>query len=450
MSDMSKEEAATPMDPSTAALPTARRQQVCLWLTPKIFRRLAEPAARVAEFFDHYAAWIDAVDELVLVVCAGNGDHVLNYRGSAGYDDAFDWARYNSYGGSQADPHAHNLDWLRRVREGGELSGNPFCAGPMFILSEEKLTYRLLADIYAALRAEAARRGITMRLLEYLEPGPEFCAATWKTERHPEAAPGAADAGGTMAPGVIDVCSVLSADPREYAAYPGGIASGTVTGDFVAAQAAAFVEGFGLDGIFLGNQFGLLGFWHPDNAPEPTADRRAGISRFFRALREQFGERLVYWMDSYWPAETEITAWAMDPENYLLLDAVMCCNFAVLVEPGRIVPNLVGKSRIRDEAAARGLAAPKILYSVDFVDPWYAYLSFLDHKLIYAFQREVYLEYGGRLDGVAFFANDTFGHFVPPGPLDSTLKQVRSGLARERGVDPRENSVCHDLGCTGG
>lgn len=401
-----------------------RRQQICLWLTPKIFPRLSDPAPRVAEFFDHYAAWIDAGDELVLVFCAGNGDHVLNYRGAAGDAEAFDWARYNSYGGPHADAHAHNLDWLRRVREGGEVSGNPFCAGPMFILSEEKLTYRLLGGIYVALRAEAARRGIVMKLLEYLEPGPEFCGATWKTERHPEAALGKADAGGTMAIGVIDVCSMLDADDRDYAAFPDGIAQDTVTGDFVAAQAAAFVEGFELDGIFLGNQFGLLGFWHPDHALEPTAQRRAGITRFFRALRSAFDDRLVYWMDSYWPAEVEGAAWAMDAENYLLLDAVMCSNFAVLVEPGQIAPNLTGKCRIRDRAEADGLRAPKILYSMDFVDPWYAYRSFLDHKLIYSYQRDTYRKHAAELDGIAFFANDTFGHYIPRAPLDSTLAVV--------------------------
>jgi len=50
----------------------------------------------------------------------------------------------------------------------------------------------------------------------------------------------------------------LHPDDHIYAAYPDGI------GDFVAAQTAAFVEDFGLDGILLGNKFGLLGFWHSD------------------------------------------------------------------------------------------------------------------------------------------------------------------------------------------
>jgi hypothetical protein len=118
----------------------------------------------------------------------------------------------------------------------------------------------------------------------------------------------------------------------------------------------------------------------------------------------------------------------MGPENYLLLDAVLCSNFAVLVEPGQIVPNFVSKCRIRAEAEVRGQHAPKILYSVDFGDPWYAYRSFLDHKLIYAYQREIYRQYAARLDGIAFFANDTFGHYIPHAPLDSTLAVQRLAL----------------------
>ena len=39
-------------DHQRPATVVARPQQVCLWLTPKIFRRLADPAPRVAEFFD--------------------------------------------------------------------------------------------------------------------------------------------------------------------------------------------------------------------------------------------------------------------------------------------------------------------------------------------------------------------------------------------------------------
>jgi hypothetical protein len=192
------------------------------------------------------------------------------------------------------------------------------------------MTYRKLAGIYAAFREEAKRRGINFKLLEYLEPGPEMCQCVWKTQRHPEGSQGSADAGGTVVQGVIDVCSTLSADRERYAAFPEGVAKGMITGDFVAAQTDAFTRDFGLDGVFLGNQFGLTGFWHPRNAPPATAERREGIARFFSKLRQAMGQRRVYWMDTYWPADVEMDKWAMSEANYEQLDAVMVSNFAVI------------------------------------------------------------------------------------------------------------------------
>lgn len=411
----------------TAPPTVASAREVCLWLTPKVFADLAAPAAEAETFFDHYAAWVGRGDTLTLNFCAGNGDHILNYRGLDSWGDQFDWARYNCYAGADVGHHAHNKNWLERVREGGERSFNPYSAGPMFVLSEQTLSYELLAGIYAALRSAAERRGIRLVLLEYLEPGPEFCASVWKTELHPEGARGSADAGGTIATGVIDVTSTLHADSRRYAAYPDGIPADAITGDVVAAQTAAFVRDFGLDGVFLGNQFGLLGFWHPDNAPEPTTQRRAGITRFFRRMRAAMPDTLIYWMDSYWPASVEDSAWAMSPENYYQLDAIMVCTFAVLVERSQIEPNLRSRFALRGTEVA-GRPAPRVLFSVDFVDPWYWYRTYLDDRRTFLFQQEMYAKLGHEAEGITFFANDTFGHFVRSAPLEETRIAVLDAL----------------------
>jgi hypothetical protein len=176
-----------------------------------------------------------------------------------------------------------------------------------------------------------------------------------------------------------------------------------------------------LDGVFLGNQFGLIGFWDPKNAPELSPARRDGIARFFHGLRQAMGERLVYWMDSYWPAEVEMAAWGMEPKNYAMLDAVMCCNFAVLVKPDQIVPNLESKLRLREQ-----FGKPDVLFSLDFVDPWYWYRVYHDEGLrdVFALQHEIYRGHGARCQGASFFANDTFGHWVLPQPLNQTLAVV--------------------------
>ncbi|MGP3979628.1 hypothetical protein [Streptomyces sp. KR80] len=407
------------------------RLEACLWLTPKIFDDLAVPELAIEEFFDHHADWC-ASRHLTVVFCAGNGDHILNYAGDR--DEGFDWARYNCYApaphgnGPAALARAHNADWLERVREGGERSFNPYSAGPMFTLSEQPMDYRLLAGAYDAVRRTAARRGLDVTLLEYLEPGPEFCRSEWKTERHPEVSSAAADAGGHMVPGVIDVTLPLAADDRTYRAFAGGISGGLLAGDFVAAQAAAFTEDFGLDGVLLGNQFGLVGFWHPDNAPELTHDRARDIEGFFVSMRKEMNDRLVYWMDTYWRTDVERSVWGMTDTCYAALDAVLVSDFAVLVERSEIVPNLRSKAALRKP----GEAGPRVLLGLDFVDPWYWYRTHLDDRRTYLYQREVLRTEAAYLDGISFFANDTFGQYVPRARLDETLEVVRAADAVAR------------------
>ena len=401
------------------------------WITPKIFPDFSNPTPRVAEFFDHYSGYIDLAETLVVNFAAGNGDQVLCYGGMDHWDEGFDWARYNWYqvGQKQALVMKHNLDWLTRVRDGGLRSSNPYSGGPNLIMSEQKLNYRLLAGIYQAFRDEAKRRGINLRLLEYVEPGPEFCQSVWKDHRHPECYNGVNNP--TSRPHeIIDVTGVLNADRFAYAAFPAGIPAGMNTGAFVAAQSAAYVRDFGLDGILLGNQFGLKGFWHPDNAPEPTPERREGVREFFKGLRRAMGEKLIFWMDTYWPAEVEMKSWAMVEENYRQLDGVLCSNFAVIVERTQMVPNFESKLRIRSGDAG---SKPDVIFTLDFVDPWYWYRTYLDHQKNFVFQQQIYQKHGKRLQGISFFANDTFGHFVFPAPLNETLRAVRAahGLADE-------------------
>ena len=270
--------------------------------------------------------------------------------------------------------------------------------------------YRKLAAIYRAFREVAAERKVNLKLLEYFEPGPEFCHSDFK-QRHHE----------VMANGVIDVTLPLAADSRAYAARPGGIPAGLAAGDFVAEQCGAFVRDFELDGVLLGNQCGLIGFWHPNSAPPATAERRAGILRFFKQLRAAMGDRLVYWMDTYWPADVEIEKWAMSEEAYAQLDAVMISNFAVIVKTEQIVPNLQSRLRIAGKFGGR----PNTLFSVDFFDPWYTYRVYLDMKQFIEIQHEIYRTWGAKCQGVSFFANDTFGLWVPEQPLNRTYQALQ-------------------------
>lgn len=394
-----------------------RPQRAHTWVTPKIFDDLADPVPGVRAFFDHYADWFARVEEVVVTFCTGNGDHVLAYPGPGSDDTVFDWGRYNAYVGTHVRPRDHNAHWLHVARENRVIAGNPYHAGPTFVVSEQRLGYALLAGIYRAFREEAGVRGIPLVLLEYLEPGSEFCACVWKTERHPEAASGVVDAGGNLAPGLIDVAARLHADAHRYAAYPDGITEGEPVALFAARQIAAFVDNFGLDGVTLGNQFGLIGLWHPEHALEPTPARRSAVTDFFQNLRVLVGDRRVYWQDSFWPVEVERESWGMTDEAYAALTGIVVSNFAVLAREQNLEASAASKIALRERVGE----ALEVLYSVDFVDPWYWYRVYLDSPALWHAQRAAYARLRDRLDGVMFFGNDTFGHFVARGPLETTL-----------------------------
>lgn len=394
---------------------------VCFWLTPKIFDDLTQPADTVRKFFDHHREWLETFPAVVVNFCTGSGDHILNYSGDGATDETFDWGRYSCYVGDYTERRQYNQDWLHRVRDGAENSFNPYMTGPSLILNDEPMSYRKLEGIYAAFRSEAHRRGLDFKLLEYLDPGPEFCYADWKT-RHAEASAAPIDfPGAVVHQGPIDVLNTLHADDRRYALCPSGIAEGMNVGDFVIGQVDRFTHDMGLDGVYLGNQFALPGFWEPDKAPTPTPQRRAGIAAFFKKFRESMGNRLVYWMDTYWPVEVEIEKWSMSLENYAQLDAVMISNFAVIVERNQIPANIESRLRATKQLGGR----PANLFSFDFVDPWYWYRIFNDDKRIYQLQRDLYRRFGSDCHGVSFFANDTYGHYVPESYLAETLKVIR-------------------------
>jgi len=397
-------------------------QTVVPWLTPKIFDDLDHPKPAIEAYFDHYQEWFSQVDEIVLAFCAGNGDHILNYPGKGHDNETFDWARYSAYVGGPENRRAHNQQWVTRCREGGEVSGNPYLAGPSFILSDQPMTYARLTGIYQAIREVAKQRDLNLKLLEYLEPGSEFCDCIWKTQRHPEAAGAPTDCGGTELPGLIDVCGKLNADQHTYASHPNGIPADLLAGDFVAAQSGAYTRDFAIDGILLGNQFGLINLWHPEDAVKPTPERREGIKRFFHQMREQMNESLIYWMDSYWPVETEIDAWGMSQENYQCLDGVLISNFAVIVERTQMRDNIQSKIDLSKQGG------PKAIFSLDFFDPWYGPRLYLDDKINIDFQHKVYRELGSQCDGTTFFSNDNFGLLVPPAPLTDVMNVLKETL----------------------
>src|SRR4029078_10479487 len=97
--------------------------------------------------------------------------------------------------------------------------------------------------------------------------------------------------------------------------------------------------------------------------------------------------------------------------------------FAVIIERTQIIPNMESKLRISEKFNKR----PAVLFSVDFFDPWYWCRLFLDDRKNFLHQHALYREHGKKCQGISFFANDTFGHFVTEKPLTETIQALRDG-----------------------
>ena len=173
------------------------------WLTPKIFDKLTEPQKAVEDFFEIYKDYIEVADEVVINFCTGNGDHILNYKGKSFYENTFDWGRYNRYPCDEGmTAKSHTLGWLKNHYEPKVEDLEYYPKGPSFMTHDEPMDYNKLQKIYQTFYSAAKERRINFKILEYLEPGPEFCNSVWKNDLHPEVAPKR----------TIDICKKLHSD----------------------------------------------------------------------------------------------------------------------------------------------------------------------------------------------------------------------------------------------
>jgi len=67
--------------------------------------------------------------------------------------------------------------------------------------------------------------------------------------------------------------------------------------------------------------------------------------------------------------------------------------------------NLESKLQIRGR--------PRILATLDYVDPWYSYNSMRDYEACSRQLEQTAIDYRSQIDGIMFFANDEVGALVP-------------------------------------
>ena len=349
---------------------TMHPQSVVLMVTPKMIPDFANPDAATRQFFEHYRPLTSRAVEVIVIFAVGNSDHILHYPGPEGWGTNLDWARTTDFK----------------------------------IVSERLLSYTQVHDIIGSFRRSAAEAGVKVKVYDQIDSGGEFTPANnFKYVSHPECT----DNEWYM----YDIRGRLHADTRHYATAPDGVAEGTRCGEFLADQTAAYMRDLGFDGILFGNQLGTRGRWSPGDGVGYTPEEAAAIRDFLAYTRRAFLGKDLMWFDSYNNVDVERETFSFPAEGYRYFDYLIASGFCVITDSDRYRDNLESKLRITDR--------PRILATLDYVDPWYTYNSMTEYPEESARLEEIAIEYRTEVDGIMFFANDEVGGLVPATLIDA-------------------------------
>jgi hypothetical protein len=357
-------------DHPTAVPPAPKPQSIVLLVTPKMIPDFDNPGPAVAAFLDHYRSLTSRGAETIVVFGVGNSDHILNYRGSGYWSDRAEWARLTD--------------------------GAP--------VSTRSLDYHQIAGVVAAFKAGAAAFGMNLKVSDLIDSGTEFTQANnFKDYRHNECM--------TIEFLSYNVGARLLADDSVYASAPNGITAGTLCGHFLVDQTARYLEDLGFDGILYKNQLGTRGRWVPGNGPGYSDAEAAAIDEFLEYSRTALAGWDLMWFDSYNNVSIERETFSFPANGYRHFDYLIASGFCVVTSSERYLDNL--RSKLEH---ANG---PRILATLDYVDPWYTYDSMDDFPGESARLEEIAIEYRDQIDGIMFFAHDEVGAPVPRGVIES-------------------------------
>ena len=345
-------------------------QSVVLLVTPKMIRDFDHPEPSIAQLFEHYKSLTSHAAETIVIFAVGNSDHILRYRGAQFWNDEIEWAR--------------TTDHL-----------------PTF---EGTLNYHQLDRIIRAFRLGAEAAGIAVKVYDHIDSGSEFTVASnFKYAIHPECT--------ANQWGMWDIRGRLHADDAFYATAPDGIKEGTLCGEFLVDQVAEYMRDLGFDGIMFDNQLGTRGRWHDGDGPGYSDEEASAISKFLAYSRNAFGEKELMWFDSYNNIQVERDTFSFPSDGYGYFDYLIASGFCVTEKTRPYEDNLTSKLNIT--------SGPRILATLDYVDPWYSYLSMTQYAGCTVGLEQTAIDLRYRIHGIMFFANDSKGAFVPKKLIDA-------------------------------
>ena len=349
---------------STDAPRAMKPQSVVLLITPKMLPDFATPEAAVAQFLEHYRPLTSRAAETIVILAVGNSDHILTYRGREYRRDSVEWARTTDH----------------------------------IAVSARVLDYHQLDGIVRAFKSAATTAGITLKIYDHIDSGSEFTVRNdFKYVLHPECT--------ANKWGMFDIRGRLQSDARVYASAPLGITEGAGCGEFLATQVAAYVHDLGFDGMLFDNQLGTRGRWIPGDGPGYSSGEASAITSFLKYSQRVLAGRELMWFDSYNPVGVERETFSFPVEGYPYFNYLIASGFCVIPTSQRYVENLESKLNLA--------TPPRILATLDYVDPWYSYRSLTDYPACSSRLEQTAIDHRYEIDGVMFFASDAVGNLVP-------------------------------------
>ena len=117
------------------------------------------------------------------------------------------------------------------------------------------------------------------------------------------------------------------------------------------------------------------------------------------------------WFDSYNNTKVEHDTFSFPGDGYRYFDYLIASGFCVITNSARYRDNLESKLQIRNR--------PRVLATLDYVDPWYTYNSMTAYPDESAELEQIAIDNRYDIDGLMFFANDEVGGLVPSKLVDA-------------------------------
>jgi len=272
-----------------------RIKTLYLGLSLKPFKDKSEDfiCSKIEEILCLWYPMIKDAEELWFNFMIGNGDLVLTWDGNP--DSEFEWDHYKGHNNPLYAGYKFNPITLRE-----------------YMADWPHFTYRDLKFIFNCLKSLGEKRGLNIKIIVNIEPGPEFSESSFRYIEHPEILEYQGGGHGNS----ISFKAKFKRDSKKYVGYPDGIPESEPFGRFLGRQLREFIKFTEIDGVSFSNGLGfgthpwsLIG--HNFNGEKFNlvnfALEAEEIESFWNLLKKEVPQSIITAQGTNWPVGVDIS-----------------------------------------------------------------------------------------------------------------------------------------------